>query len=135
MGYKVEWADIEGKPQYAVFDTEEDAARFKEVVEKVHGPGQISSDGVKWILNDRRGEKSELKFLKAFARESSFDNELCRDQFRSLWTAHCIYHNLDVDTRDYDTDLWELWEVVDESDCSDWHDYSTFYNFMCRFLA
>lgn len=42
MSYKVEWDDTEGNPQYAVFDTEKDAVRFKAVVEKVHGYTKIS---------------------------------------------------------------------------------------------
>jgi len=93
-----------------------------------------SKDYKNW--NDRRGVKiSELEFLKAFAQESCFDNELCRDQLRSLWTAYCFHHNHDVDTREYDVDLQELWEVIDESDCADWHDYSTFYDFMCGYFV
>ena len=33
-------------------------------------------------------------------------------QLRALWSAYCLRHNLDVDTRQYNDDLTMLWEVV-----------------------
>ena len=33
-------------------------------------------------------------------------------QLRALWSAYCLRHNLDVDTRQYKDDLMILWEVV-----------------------
>jgi len=41
MGYKVEWDDKDGNPQYAIFDTEKEAVEFKEVVEKAHEYAEI----------------------------------------------------------------------------------------------
>lgn len=89
-----------------------------------------------WNARCAEGERlAELEYIKAFAKESHFDEDLCRDQLRCLWTAYCFRHNLDVDTAQHDTDLMSVWEVVDEPDCCDWHDFDTFGNFMCRYLV
>lgn len=80
---------------------------------------------------------NELAYLARFAFQSSFDEELCRDQLRSLWTAYCFHHGLDVDTSEYDTDLTQLWDVVSEveEETADWSDYDSFSTFMCRYLV
>ena len=51
---------------------------------------------------------AEFKFMASFAMQSCFDEDICRDRFRMLWTAYCLHHNLDVDTANYDSDLREL---------------------------
>ena len=80
---------------------------------------------------------AEFKFMASFAMQSCFDEDICRDQFRMLWTAYCLHHNLDVDTVNYDSDLRELWEAVsaDQEDTSDWSDYDSFDHFMSRYLV
>ena len=80
---------------------------------------------------------AEFKFMASFAMQSCFDEDICRDHFRILWTAYCLHHNLDVDTASYDSDLRELWEAVaaDEEDTADWSDFDSFGNFMCRYLV
>lgn len=88
--------------------------------------------------NDRPGEEiSEWKFLKAFAQESSFDNELCCNRLRSLWTAYCSHHNLDVNTPSYDMALTALWGIVRESEsfAVNWYDGDSFDDFMSRYLV
>lgn len=79
----------------------------------------------------------ELVFLKSFAEESCFDEEICRDQLRMLWTAFCLHSNYDVDTYGYDLTLHELWEVLQEAGdgTSDWSDYDGFDKFMCAYLV
>ena len=81
--------------------------------------------------------EAEMGYLKEFVRQSCFDEDICRDRFRMLWTAYCLHHNLDVDTASYDSDLRELWEAVaaDEEDTSDWSDFDSFGIFMCRYLV
>lgn len=81
---------------------------------------------------------AEWKYLKAFARESSFDEELPREQMRSLWTAFCFHHEMIVDTSEYDNALLELWNFM--ANCGYlltrwWTDYSTFDHFMCKELV
>lgn len=80
---------------------------------------------------------AELKFMVSFATQSCFDEDICRDLFRMLWTAYCLHYNLDVDTASYDSDLRELWEAVaaDEEGTSDWSDFDSFGSFMCRYLV
>ena len=41
---------------------------------------------------------AEFNYMLAFVVESSFENELSRDQLRCLWTAYCFHNNLDADT-------------------------------------
>lgn len=78
---------------------------------------------------------TEFKFAVDFAMQSCFDEDICRDHFRMLWTAYCLHYNLDVDTASYDSDLCELWEAVDEKDTADWYDFDSFDVFMCRYLV
>lgn len=79
----------------------------------------------------------ELAFLCDFIRESCFDEEICRDQLRALWTAFCIHRDYNVDTHAYDTTLLELWAVLRETGdgTSDWSDFDSFDNFMCAYLV
>ena len=86
---------------------------------------------------DETGRNGEFKFMASFATQSCFDEDICRDQFRMLWTAYCLHYNLDVDTASYDSDLKELWEAVaaDEEETADWSDFDSFGAFMCRYLV
>lgn len=79
----------------------------------------------------------ELEYMKKFAQESYFDDELSRDQLRSLWTAYCLHNDLIVDTYTYDNDIMELWSVVSlgEEDTAEWSDFDSFDNFMCAHLV
>ena len=81
--------------------------------------------------------EAEMEYLKEFARQSCFDEELSRDQLRCLWTAYCFHHGLDVDTSGYDNDLLGLWSATaeEEPETADWSDYGSFENFMCRYLV
>jgi len=80
---------------------------------------------------------AEFKFVKSYAAESCFDDDICRDLLRMLWTAYCLHYGLDVDTVGYDNDLLALWYVVSdaESDTADWSDFDSFDTFMCRYLV
>lgn len=79
----------------------------------------------------------ELEYMKKFAQESYFDDELSRDQLRSLWTAYCLHNDLIVDTYTYDNDIMELWSIVSlgEEDTAEWSDFDSFDNFMCAHLV
>lgn len=78
----------------------------------------------------------EFQYICAFAAQSSFDVEVCRDQLRALWTAYCLHNGLDVDTLQYDNELLRLWYVVSnfEEDTGDWGGYDSFDGFMCEYL-
>lgn len=79
----------------------------------------------------------ELQYIHSFVQESDFGFEVCRDQIRSLWTAYCLHHGLDVDTSSYFNELHGLWEVLEETepDTADWSDYDSFDDYMCRYLV
>lgn len=62
MGYKVEWDDKDGNPQYAIFDTEKEAVEFNEVVEKAHKYAEIHPCHY-W--EDRRRENIEWRIKHA----------------------------------------------------------------------
>lgn len=49
---------------------------------------------------------AEFNYMLAFAVESSFENELSRDQLRCLWTAYCFHNNLDADTYPHKASLY-----------------------------
>lgn len=88
-------------------------------------------------MQDKISREAEMEYLKEFARQGCFDEELSRDQLRCLWTAYCLHHGLDADTSGYDNDLKKLWNTMaeDEPETADWSDYDSFDNFMCRFLV
>lgn len=88
-------------------------------------------------MRDKVSREAEMRYLKEFARQGCFDEELCRDQLRCLWTAYCLHHRLDADTSGYDCDLMELWNATaeDEPETADWSDYDSFDKFMCQYLV
>lgn len=79
----------------------------------------------------------EFEYITDYIDESFFDSEICRDQLRSLWTAHCLHHDIDVDTGLYDYALMELWcrLALSEEDTADWGDYESFGKFMSEYLV
>lgn len=81
--------------------------------------------------------KSEFNYLRQYIAESCFDEEICRDLLRMLWTAYCLHHGLDVDTSGYDNDLLELWSELEKTGdgTADWSNYDDFDNFMCAYLV
>ena len=83
-------------------------------------------------------QKAEFEYIKAFVRESSFDDDLSRQQFRCLWTAYCFHHERIVDTESYDSELKELWNFM--VNCGYplsrwWSTFEKFDAFMCRHLV
>lgn len=82
-------------------------------------------------------KQKELNFILKFAREENFGYEVCTHQFRSLWTAYCLHHGLEVDTSTYDADIKEVWEAVSEEnqDTPDWKGFEGFDLFMCDDLV
>lgn len=72
-----------------------------------------------------------------FAEEAFIGEEVAAAQLRSLWTAYCLHHNLDVDTRAYDDDLRELWDSVsrEEEDTPNWSNFDSFGRFMCAWVV
>lgn len=72
-----------------------------------------------------------------FAEEAFIGEEVAAAQLRSMWTAYCLHHGLDADTRAYDDDLRELWKSVsqEEEDTQNWGDFDSFDHFMCAWLV
>ncbi len=85
--------------------------------------------------------RNERRFIKAHINGVAFENDVCRDQLRCLWTAYCLRYNLVPDTRDYDNDLLSLWQKMDdannggESETADWSDFDSFDLYMGAYLA
>ena len=79
----------------------------------------------------------ELDWMKQFARESFFDEEVSRDHLKALWTAYCLHYAIEPDTALYDRSLEELWQAVSESEegTADWSDYESFDLFLCTDLV
>lgn len=102
---------------------------------ELHAP--VCADDANKKAENTISRPAELRFLLSYVSESCFDNEICRDRLRMLWTAYCLHHNLDVDTSGYDNDLLELWNKLAETGdgTADWSDYGEFYNYMCTYLT
>lgn len=58
------------------------------------------------------GEPADFNYIKVFAQERDFSDSVERKQLRALWTAYCLRHNLDCDTKQYDERLAEIWQAV-----------------------
>ena len=104
------------------------------------------SDTYSWVIEEadlvREQDVSderrrELRYIDSFVFENSFYEEIARDQLRILWTAYCLHHGLDADTKGYDDDLSRIWEAICDAECdtADWSDYESFQQFMCRYLV
>lgn len=99
--------------------------------------GYHAAAGIIESLQGKVSREAEMEYLKEFARQGCFDEELGRDQLRCLWTAYCFHHGLTVDTSGYDNDLADLWGVMaeDEPETADWSDKDSFGSFLCRYLV
>ena len=99
--------------------------------------GYHAAAGMLETLEHTISRDAELQYLKEFARQQSFDEDLSRDQLRCLWTAYCFHHRLDADTSGYDYDLMDVWNTVAETEAetADWSSYDSFATFMCRYLV
>ena len=80
------------------------------------------------------GEQSEMSFMLSFARTEDFCFTVTRKQLRSLWTAYCIRHDYEPDTKRYDDDLYWIWQALMENKSSpeEFDDFEEFDNYMCE---
>lgn len=88
-------------------------------------------------LQSMISREAEMEYLKEFVQQGCFDDEICKDHLRCLWTAYCLHHDVDVDTARYDKNLLGLWDMMleREPETADWSNYDEFDNFMCRYLV
>lgn len=84
-----------------------------------------------------RERTQEFQYIISYAEEVCFEIEPAHSQLRSLWTAYCLHHNLDVDTSKYDHDLMDIWAQVSatEGDTAYWSDFDSFDAFMSANLV
>lgn len=111
-----------------------DSSKVKELLQQ---DGYFDAVTLIETLEGGISRKAEYLYLKAYVEQSCFDEDICRDRLRMLWTAYCLHHELFVDTSEYDRDLTELWSKMSEigDGTSDWNSYSSFDFFMCRYLV
>lgn len=104
-----------------------DSSKVKEMLQQ---DGYFDAVKLIELLEGGVNRRAEYLYLKAFARESDFKEDACREQFRCLWTAYCLHHGLTVDTSGYDNDVLELWNTVYPA-CRNWDSFDDFDAFMC----
>lgn len=80
---------------------------------------------------------SEFYYLIDYIGSAFFDQEICREQLRCLWTSYCLHYEVEVDTNRYDSNLLQLWRELlkTEADTADWSGFESFDNYMCRYLV
>lgn len=95
--------DGEYIPSGCDYDGKTDTCHFNQSGRKNSTDGYASAN-----------RKAEFSYLLEFAASAEFDGSqgVQMRQLRTLWSAYCLRHNLDVDTRQYKDDLTILWEVV-----------------------
>lgn len=81
-------------------------------------------------------KEAEFKWLCGYVEQSCFDEELCRDRLRMLWTTYCLHHNTYVDTLVYEMELLDVWGLLEKTGdgTSEWGDYEEFSRFMSKYL-
>ncbi len=77
----------------------------------------------------------EYQWICDYASSQEFDQEVCRNQLLSLWTAYCLHYDLWVDTKIYDTMASFLWTVVDNNNSGPWKNFEEFDSFLCEYLV
>lgn len=100
-----------------------------------------SVQSVEYIQDDFLSEKQmnrlrELSWINSFASEGFFNDGTSANQLRALWTAYCLHHSLNTDTKDYDDDLRAIWQALQANGGAlpYWDDYESFDNFMTNHL-
>lgn len=104
----------------------------------LHQDGYWDAEALIENLENSVSRKGERLYLNAFARETSFDDDLYRQQLRCLWTAYCFHHELIVDTAEYDRELYDLWAFMVRCGyplSQWWKDFDAFDAFMGEYLA
>lgn len=102
--------------------------------------GQLPAPGIT-MKPTSADKRRELEHIKAYIGGACFDEQVCRDWLRRLWTAYCLRYDLDVDTSVYDNDLLSLWQKMEDTDnggepeTADWSDYHSFDIFMSAYLC
>lgn len=80
----------------------------------------------------------QIEKILQFAKTNDFFFEKTKRQLRSLWTTHCIYTDMDVDTKEYDDLLLSIWDAIPYSEkeqYSDFENYQIFNIFMSAELC
>lgn len=80
---------------------------------------------------------AELNYMCQFVAGYGIDDEVSRNQLRTLWTAYCLHQDVNVGTGQYDSTLWEIWRVVQKnlSAESKWSVFDVFNDFMAEYLV
>lgn len=63
----------------------------------------------------------ELDYILKFAEQEDLSYEVTLNQFRSLWTAYCLHHDLTPDTMNYDSDIALVWKTLRANTTSPWN--------------
>lgn len=69
--------------------------------------------------------------LLTWTLKSRDDKEI----IRILWTAFCINHDWEVDTKDYDDALQEIYNDAVKDKREAWKSFDAFDKFMCKYLV
>ena len=64
--------------------------------------------------------KDEFNFILEFIEWADFDEIIAVKQLRALWTAFCFHHNVDCDTREYDSCVLEMWNYLTDNISNPW---------------
>ena len=78
----------------------------------------------------------EYNYLKQFALQADLTEPLNHVRLRSLWTAFCMHHNIDIDTKDYVQFVRNLWNIIVTEPVSlkNWKDCESFKYFLTENL-
>lgn len=87
-------------------------------------------------MGNNINKEAEYQWLRGYVEQVCFDEEICRDRLRMLWTSYCLHHNIDVDRLTYEVELFDVWSLLEEAGdgTSEWGGYSEFNFFMSKYL-
>lgn len=70
--------------------------------------GQIT----KFICDNEFPDQFEWQESRPLTTENGFSDWLLWNQLNAVWTAFCIHHNLEPDTKDYDRYVMSIWNQI-----------------------
>ena len=74
----------------------------------------------------------EFQSIIEYISTADFDNSVCLEQLRALWTAYCIHNRYECDTYTYDVEIKELYKKYAQQNTS--LTVEQFDEFMCEHL-
>lgn len=118
----------------AEYDTTFTGRKVSARISYILNVGDICQEAANYvILGLSMHDISEFQNIIDYVKSADWNNHVCFEQLRALWTAYCIHNHYECDTYAYDTKLRELYEEYAQHDVS--LTAEQFDEYMCNYLV